>query len=135
MSQYLSLRKCLFVFMIYVSGVSSSFAQFTQWTNEAQFTQWTTECDGNWQPDRTKVTKLQWMAFHHNEEIWPPLTINELVFVYTNGSTCWPNGGYYYHGQGQVFYQGATASCKSNSPPDIVSQCTPSAPPPAQAAP
>lgn len=135
MSQYLFLRKCLFVFMIYVSSVSSSFAQFTQWTNEAQFTQWTTECDGNWQPDRTKVTKLQWMAFHHNEEIWPPLTINELVFVYTNGSTCWPNGGPYYNGQGQVFYQGATAFCKSNSPPDIVSQCIPGAPPPVQGTP
>ena len=121
MSQYLSLRKCLFVFMIYVSSISSSFAQWTQWT---------TECDGNYQPDRTKVTKSQWMAFHHNDVIWPPLTRNELVFVYTNGSTCRQNGGYYYDGQGQVFSQGTTAFCKSNSPPDIVSQCIASAPPP-----
>lgn len=68
MSQYLSLGKCLFVFMIYVSGVSSSFAQ-AQWANEIQFTQWTTECDGNYQPDRTKVTRSQWRAFHQGDAV------------------------------------------------------------------
>jgi hypothetical protein len=119
MPQYLSLLRCLFVFIIYVSGISSSFAQWT-------------ECNGNYHLDRTKVTESQWFEFHMSNGgvTAPRLTINDFVFIYTNGSTCWPNGGYYYNGSGQVFSQGATAFCKSNSPPDIVSQCVPGAPPP-----
>jgi hypothetical protein len=91
------------------------------------------ECEGNFIPDKAKLTRNQLMQMWADpSQVWPPLTPNDYVFIYANGSTCFvhPLSGYVIdYGRGQVFSEGATAFCKSNSQ-DIVSQCIPTGVPP-----